>query len=79
MTFRLFSKKRRFLSNRKLKAEARAMKQVLLNTCSFQSFCNYSEVFDMNKRAIITKRNNLFQLYAHGIGLDSPFFIVNKN
>jgi len=79
MTFRIFSAKRKLILNKKNKAVVIAMQQMLSHASSFQSFCNYNEVFDMNKKALITKRNNLFQLYAHGIGIDSPHLIINKN
>lgn len=76
MTFRIFSgKKKKFMH----KAKAVNMQQVLMQACSFKSFCNYHDVFDMNKGTIISNKNNLFNLYAHGIGIDSPVLIINKN
>jgi hypothetical protein len=79
MMFRIFSRRKKLISNKKIKAEAVAMQQVLSQASSFKSFCNYSEAFDMNRRTMITGKNNLLHLYAHGIGIDSPVFIINKN
>jgi hypothetical protein len=79
MRFKIFSGRKKLMSNKKIKAEAITMKQALSQASSFKSFCNYSEVFDMNRRTMITKRNNLLHLYAHGIGIDSPVLIINKN
>ena len=79
MMFRIFSRRKKLISNKKIKAEAVAMQQVLSQASSFKSFCNYSEAFDMNRRTMITGKNNLLQLYAHGTGIDSPVFIINKN
>ena len=80
MTFRIFSgRKKKPIPNKKIKAEVVTMQQMLTQVCSFKSFCKYNEVFDMNKRTAVTKRNSLFQLYENGIGLDSPHLIINKN
>jgi hypothetical protein len=79
MIFRIFSRRKKLISNKKVKAEVVAMQQVLSQSSSFKSFCNYSEVFDMNRRTMIRTKNNLLHLYAHGTGIDSPVFIINKN
>jgi hypothetical protein len=68
-----------FMPYKKIKAEATTLQKILIQVSSFKSFCESIEVFDMNKRTMITKRNSLFELYAHGIGIDSPFFIITKN
>ena len=80
MIFRMFSGKNKKLTLKKqMKAEVISLGQVLKQARSFQSFCDYNEVFDMNRKAIVKRKNNLFQLYAHGIGIDSPHLIFNKN
>jgi hypothetical protein len=67
------------MPNKKNKAEATTIQKILMRVSSFKTFCDSTEVFDMNKRTMITKRNNLFDLYSHGIGIDSPVFIITKN
>jgi hypothetical protein len=80
MTFRIFSgKKKMSTTGKKLRKERVSMQEMLLQACSFSSFCKYNEVFDLNKRAQVTKRNNLLRLYTYGIGINSPHLIINKN
>ncbi len=75
--FKIFSRKKK--KDAATKKPAITLQQMLNQSFSFKSFCNYNEVFDMHKRTLVTKKNDLFQLYECGIGIDSPHFIINKN
>ena len=80
MIFRIFSsKKKKLRRDQKTKAEKIEIQEMLKQAGSFKSFCDYTEVFDMDKRTMIRKRNNLFKLYANGIGINSPMLVINKN
>ena len=80
MIFRIFSsKKKKLQRDQKIKAKKIEIQEMLKQAGSFKSFCDYTEAFDMDKRAMVRRRDNLFKLYVHGIGINSPVLVVHKN
>jgi hypothetical protein len=72
----------KFFKRKKIKLpvkEIPTIQQIFSQATSFRAFCDNSEVFDINRHKVIKKRKTLFQIYAHGIDVDSPVFIISKN
>jgi hypothetical protein len=63
----------------KVDNEVRAISRMLLYVESFEAFCNIYEVFDADKRKVVTNRRKLRDLYTWGVLPNDFLFKVSRN
>ena len=79
MQFRFFvALKEKYRNKRKIKSEMYALRCVLAQAGSFQSFCNTNDVFDAARHKTIKNRNRLLEIYRQGFD-KLPVYVINKN
>jgi hypothetical protein len=69
----------KYRGNKKLNAEIENIEKMLPYPESFESFCESSEVFDLSRETVITKRRRLREVYHKTVQQNNFLFVFNRN
>jgi len=70
---------RKYTRNQKLNAEIANIEKMLPRMNSFSSFCESTEVIDLSRGTVITKKRRLMKVYLRGVEQNVFLFVFNKN